>query len=476
VKRIVKVFGAPGCGKTHYVLSVLDKLLKKYEPNEIAYVSFTRKGAYEGRDRAIEQFGFKASDFPYFKTLHAIAFKDAGFTKSDVIQKRHYKEFSDAMHMRFTGYYTEDFSNNDDQYMFQHFLRMSNEKLASTYEQYMDVKMIDYVSKNYIGYKKQYGLIDFTDMILQYVIRGAPLPVKVAIIDEAQDLTTLQWDMCKIAFKNCDVVYVAGDDDQAIYQWQGADLHYFLGLEGEQVILDKSYRLPSKILNFAKQITQHITTRVDKDFKPFVKGGFIQYHDNLSTIKINEAETYYMLSRNNYFLKYYTEWLKNEGMVYLYKNKKVVNANLVTAINDYEKFRKSGLYETQAKRVTTETYIRKDVYGTPPPWYDCFSIDVEDIIYYRAIIRNKRNLDDIKIQVSTVHGVKGGEADNVVLVLDVTKAIGKAFDTATDSELRCLYVACTRAKKSLHIVFSQTRLGYENLLEVSDLMKGVTYE
>ena len=474
MKRIVKVFGAPGCGKTHYVLSVLDKLLKKYEPNEIAYVSFTRKGAYEGRDRAIEQFGFKASDFPYFKTLHAIAFKDAGFTKSDVIQKRHYKEFSDAMHMRFTGYYTEDFSNNDDQYMFQHFLRMSNEKLASTYEQYMDVKMIDYVSKNYIGYKKQYGLIDFTDMILQYVIRGAPLPVKVAIIDEAQDLTTLQWDMCKIAFKNCNVVYVAGDDDQAIYQWQGADIDYFLRLKGEQIILDKSYRLPSKILNFAKQITQHITTRVDKDFKPFVKGGNIYYHDNLSSIEINEDETYYLLSRNNYFLKYYTEWVRDAGRVYQYKGKKVIDTRLVTAINDYERFRRTGLYETQAKRVTTEAYMRKDVQGNPE-WYNIFAIEPNDMTYYRSVIRNKRNLDDDKIQINTVHGVKGGEADNIVLVLDVTRAISRAFENATDSELRCLYVACTRAKKNLHIVFSQTKRSYDELLEVRDLMRGVTH-
>jgi len=181
-----------------------------------------------------------------------------------------------------------------------------------------------------------------------------------------------------------------------------------------------------------------------------------------------------LLSRNNYFLKYYTEWVRDAGRVYQYKGKKVIDTRLVTAINDYERFRRTGLYETQAKRVTTEAYMRKDVQGNPE-WYNIFAIEPNDMTYYRSVIRNKRNLDDDKIQINTVHGVKGGEADNIVLVLDVTRAISRAFENATDSELRCLYVACTRAKKNLHIVFSQTKRSYDELLEVRDLMRGVTH-
>ena len=53
------IFGAPGCGKTYYLLNLLEDLLKTYKPHEIAFVSFTRKGAYEGRNKAMERFGIQ---------------------------------------------------------------------------------------------------------------------------------------------------------------------------------------------------------------------------------------------------------------------------------------------------------------------------------------------------------------------------------------------------------------------------------
>ena len=47
------------------------------------------------------------------------------------------------------------------------------------------------------------------------------------MVDEAQDLTPLQWDMVVKIAKGVDRVYIAGDDDQAIYEWNGADVKHF---------------------------------------------------------------------------------------------------------------------------------------------------------------------------------------------------------------------------------------------------------
>ena len=58
------IFGAPGCGKTHHLLQLLEELLVAYKPHEIAFVSFTRAGAYEGRNRAMEKFGYSREAFP----------------------------------------------------------------------------------------------------------------------------------------------------------------------------------------------------------------------------------------------------------------------------------------------------------------------------------------------------------------------------------------------------------------------------
>ena len=41
-------------------------------------------------------------------------------------------------------------------------------------------------------------------------------------------------------------IYIAGDDDQAIFNWAGARSEYLLNREGNRIILDKSYRLPIK--------------------------------------------------------------------------------------------------------------------------------------------------------------------------------------------------------------------------------------
>jgi superfamily I DNA/RNA helicase len=71
------------------------------------------------------------------------------------------------------------------------------------------------------------------------------------------------------------------------------------------------------------------------------------------------------------------------------------------------------------------------------------------------------------ITVNTIHGVKGGEADNVIVYLGVTKRVYENFTLsrdALDSELRCLYVAVTRSKKNLHIIYPSTKFGYDDVL------------
>ncbi len=453
------IFGAPGCGKTHYLLNLLEKLLVDYAPHEIAFVSFTRKGAYEGRDRAVAQFGYKPDEFPFFRTLHSIAFKNGEFDRQDVISKKHYKLFSDAMDMKFTGYYTEDFNGNDDKYLFYYFLKRNNPKQAALIEDTLDIRKMRFVENNFIRFKHQFGVIDYSDMLMFFVDRGEPLPVKVAVIDEAQDLTTLQWEMCEVAFSGCDKVYIAGDDDQAIYEWNGADVDYFLGLDGERIILDRSYRLPSNILKFSKHITHKIQTRVEKKFAPNNRGGHIYFHNTVEEVPVNLNETYYFLSRNNVYLRKYEDELRKRALPYSYKGTPSINLKLVKAIMDYEHYRKTGIYESDLAALRVDNFTNRRVDGLPA-WYDKFDLTEEESNYYRDLIAAKTKLDNNNIRLDTIHGVKGGEADNVVLMLDMTRSVKQSYEKGADSELRCLYVGCTRAKKNLHIIHSQSRYGY----------------
>jgi len=94
---ICKIFGPPGTGKTTYLLNVVDTELGGGTlPVDIGYFSFTRKAANEARDRAIQKFPAlnAKTDFPYFRTLHSLAFRCLGTRTDELMQPLHYKEFA----------------------------------------------------------------------------------------------------------------------------------------------------------------------------------------------------------------------------------------------------------------------------------------------------------------------------------------------------------------------------------------------
>lgn len=465
MNNIQMIFGAPGCGKTTYLINLLEELLKTYDPDEIAFVSFTKKGSYEGRDRAVEIFDYKKEDFPYFRTLHSIAFRELGMSTYDMISRRHYKDFSRAMGMNFLGYYTEDLVNNDDKYLFNISLKKNNIELFEKSKVDLDIPKFNFVEKNYSRFKKEVGVLDFDDLLINFIKQGKKLPVKVAIIDEAQDLTTLQWSFCKVAFSECEKVYIAGDDDQAIYEWSGADVKQFLGLTKNHPvkILEKSYRLKEKILNYSKSFSKQISSRVDKIFDASEGQGNIFFHNSVDDITINSEESYYFLSRNNYFLPIFKQSIMKKGIVFNYKNKPYVKPSIYKAIRMYETLRQSKQYNEISDSLTIRDFLKKDITNYPV-WYDAFEMSLEDSTYYRDLFKNKADVSNNKINISTIHGVKGGEADNVVLLLNITKNIRNALGINLDSELRCLYVAVTRAKKNLHIIYSDSKFGYEEML------------
>jgi superfamily I DNA/RNA helicase len=94
---VEKVFGPPGAGKTTYLLSVVERELEAdVHPMQIGYFAFTRKAATEARDRAIQKFPAlnPDRDFPWFRTLHSLAYHCLGVTSKDMMGPEHYAEFA----------------------------------------------------------------------------------------------------------------------------------------------------------------------------------------------------------------------------------------------------------------------------------------------------------------------------------------------------------------------------------------------
>ena len=71
-------------------------------------------------------------------------------------------------------------------------------------------------------------------------------------------------------------------------------------------------------------------------------------------------------------------------------------------------------------------------------------------------MRNEEKLsEDPRIKLSTIHAAKGGEANNVLIILDNTKKIREAIEKNQDKydeEQRVWYVGVTRTKQNLYIM------------------------
>jgi superfamily I DNA/RNA helicase len=127
-------------------------------------------------------------------------------------------------------------------------------------------------------YKNRFNLYDFTDMLEVFVRDGAGFCPRLAItfIDEAQDLSPLQWDVAHVLEQHSDRIYCAGDDDQAIYRWAGADVEHFIGLNGGYEVLEQSYRVPATVHPMAERIAKRIKRRVPKTYLPRKEAGKVQ--------------------------------------------------------------------------------------------------------------------------------------------------------------------------------------------------------
>ena len=78
----------------------------------------------------------------------------------------------------------------------------------------------------------------------------------------------------------------------------------------------------------------------------------------------------------------------------------------------------------------------------------------------RAVIKRGGLGEAPRIRVSTIHGVKGGEADNVAILPDMGRLTYSNFETDPQDEHRCAYVAATRAKQNLHVLVSDNVMQY----------------
>lgn len=487
--NIQKVFGPPGSGKTTYLLNVVEKELADGVPSRlIGYFSFTKKAANEARDRAIQRFPALSAktDFPYFRTLHSLAFHCLGTRTEDIMQAEHYREFASMAGISLDISKDEEngFAKAENPILNEiNLARIRGTDLRSHYNQSgLDIEWhhFEFVERSYRHYKASKNLLDFTDLLELVVLDPNKLPrLEVLIIDEAQDLSRLQWNLVIALVERSKRTYLAGDDDQAVFTWAGADVKSFLDFQGEIHVLQQSYRIPSTVHALANRVVQRIKERQAKDWLPRDFVGTVKHYNAFEDVPIDDGQ-WLILASTNYMLNPIHEWLRSNGILFERNGVPSVSPHALKAVVDWERLRKGlslGLLDVQNiyKYLGTGTVARGfktfkgsvDVleydlptlskhYGllTDAIWHEALEKISEDKrIYLKAVLRRGFKFSSYeRIRLSTIHGSKGGESDNVLVMLDLSPKFAKDYANNSDSVNRLFYVAITRTKQSLHLV------------------------
>jgi len=125
--------------------------------------------------------------------------------------------------------------------------------------------------EEYELFKVRRGLVDYEDMLkFLYDAVEKALELPVVVIDEAQDNSPLQWAILKAA----KLVFASGDELQSIYSFQGARPKLFQRFGDRFIILDRNYRIPSKIWDFAGKIVRKQLRR--RRAEAVKKGGLVK--------------------------------------------------------------------------------------------------------------------------------------------------------------------------------------------------------
>jgi DNA helicase-2/ATP-dependent DNA helicase PcrA len=333
-------------------------------------------------------------------------------------------------------------------------------------------------------YKKEKGLIDYNDMVKKFIEQDISPSFDVLFIDEAQDLSPLQWRMVRTLWSKANKTYIAGDDDQAIFKWAGADVDTFIALKEEVDYVDtlsQSYRIPGgPIHELSQDIIRNVSNRYDKEYMPRQEQGDLTRYSDVTQVDMSQGE-WLVLTTANHFLDKIKEFCELQGWYYSHKHKNSIKLDLLLAIQSWEKWRHGEQYLPVPSIKKIYSYLGDNVtkgyqtgktmdeneegycieecradHGlqTESVWYKAFDgLDTETENYIRNMLANKEKITQTpRITLSTIHGAKGGEADNVLLLPDITKSAADHDDINPDELHRLFYVAVTRAKKSLHIL------------------------
>jgi superfamily I DNA/RNA helicase len=343
------------------------------------------------------------------------------------------------------------------------------------------------------------GGLDFDDLILRAtavlewesrLLARWRSSCRELLVDEVQDVDRAQLRLALLLAAPANRIFLVGDDDQSIYGWRLADVRRILGLDDRlsglrRVDLEVNYRCPRPVVERAVRLVAHNAERFGKVIRPGpgATGRLILAPDASDEIvRVERAmltwpddgSTRAVLARTNRELLPAVMVALGLGIAFRAPR---MDLPLESPIVD-------GLLEEAARvaiggepPLVTLGRVRTDARARPAgvdPAIDGiaaallgWAVGQPDLqAFSRAVAEARARLaalrqDDAALTLATAHGTKGLEFDHVIVIgmeagrFPSARAVAQADDPARayEEERRLAYVAWTRARRSLTLVY-----------------------
>lgn len=493
----LKILGPPGTGKTTRALEYIEAFHSDPSINRIVFCSFTLKAKNEAKDRIMAAgLPIRSDSCPDAKielaTIHSLAFNHMCYKRDYMVNTlaafaRSIGQKSTIIHDKYVqGAKTPV----EKSIAFYQILRSRMMRYDQAHQpEGVDIQTIEGYISEFEIWKDKAQKIDYNDVLMNYLLRGEGFPHDVAIVDEAQDLSLLQWACVDKMFATAKHYYAVGDDDQTIFGFAGTRAFDFINWPCDKTeVLGHSHRLGREIQAYSQTVLERLTIRLPKAFEPREGNSTVRFTDDIDPVNdVFPYKSCAILVRNAYVAEKVKQTLDTMGIIYTGKGSPFSQKKPLKAIRLWEAWRNGEqLYGKDlhaiVKFIPTDVPIpRYDDLGrkamAPPcplptvPWQNI--LQMTD----KAVYENVQDLQSLEyllsdpvIEITTIHQSKGGEWDKVIVMTDVSAATHKQFqggsDEERDEEHRVWYVALTRARMDLQIIRPRTLQYYpleENL-------------
>jgi len=559
----IRIAGPPGTGKTRRLVKKYYDHIQQHSATEIIVISHTNTAADEIRDRILDDGNIQEYQDETGKDIFRLV-KESRETLKETVTTMHKCFMSRIPEKKgksvvFTiGDNTDDYDNLKTRYPlfnkytgskkffnfemlitghpFFKFHSTARDNGFDTVKYYRtlsfeeirdykyDITELQELEKNYNNFKSNIKLnqraekiLDFQDMVEHFTnsdeIKSEDLDIKILMVDEAQDSSVIQRAAEKKAAAAVDYFYKAGDPDQSIFEFAGADpdeFHKEFAHPEEE--LKQGFRCPRVINEYCKQIIKPVWDHYGygRVWAPREENGQVVEGEKFEMMNLEQdpnlaeltkrltqtSETFAFTCRGNE-PKETIKYLVKLGIPFhmIDKNKKFKFKYPAADIKNQREFKK---LISENKKLTAAA-IKGILKNTLPAYvgknYSLENIeniekdkkfDIEWLIKHQFLnpvvkesddFQNIREINKVsyistieiksfirsvvrydpsgglkknpRIFLENIHTIKGKEFDNSIVDLTIQR------EETNFTKRRIKYVACSRARKTLWIIKSK---------------------